>query len=338
MDTAFIEQEHFFPSAGISIAGTLTLPAGDNAPEAGLPALILVTGSGVHDRDETVMGHKPFLRLAAFFAGHGYATLRCDDRGIGGSGGNAAETSFDDSVADARAAFRFLSTISSIDAARISFCGHSEGGLVAATATNGLPVRSVIMLAGPAEPIEALLHRQVEFLSAEAKLTSPQIAHARRTNEAVYAIVRSDLATETAKRDIATLIDQCLRQYPDLSPEAAGRFAQSAEQQAEKMASTVCSPAYRSLLRQYPAQTLSALALPILAIFGGKDCQVAAVENRLAFDAATRHNPDAEAIVFDDMNHLFQVAGTGSISEYTALSPPPAETVMQAMLSWLNRH
>ncbi|WP_430384222.1 alpha/beta hydrolase family protein [Archangium violaceum] len=128
----------------------------------------MLSGSGANDRDETVCGHKPFRILASFFARHGYAVQRYDTRGSVGSSGNADRTTFSDSVADATAAFRALALTTGIDQNRICFCGHSEGGLVAATAAPNLPVHAVIMLAGPAMPIELPLNGQARAISLEA--------------------------------------------------------------------------------------------------------------------------------------------------------------------------
>ncbi|HBV65015.1 MAG TPA: hypothetical protein DEF45_18565, partial [Rhodopirellula sp.] len=61
----------------VTLAGTLILPQGQ--VKAGV---ILVSGSGPQDRDETIFDHKPFLVIADHFARHGIATLRYDDRGV----------------------------------------------------------------------------------------------------------------------------------------------------------------------------------------------------------------------------------------------------------------
>src|SRR6185503_7428449 len=65
----------------IKIAGTLTLPRG-SGPYA---AVLLITGSGSQDRNETIAGHRPFLVLADYLTRNGIAVLRVDDRGMGGT-------------------------------------------------------------------------------------------------------------------------------------------------------------------------------------------------------------------------------------------------------------
>ncbi len=121
------------PEAGIRLAGTLTIPAGDGPH----PAVVLISGSGPQDRDETVFGHRPFLVLADYLTRRGIAVLRCDDRGIGESTGDFAVATTPDFASDALAAVAFLQNASrSWIPARIGLVGHSEGAIVAPMAAN----------------------------------------------------------------------------------------------------------------------------------------------------------------------------------------------------------
>ena len=124
--------------AGVRLAGTLTLPPASKTP---CPAVVFITGSGPQDRDEAVMGHRPFLVLADHLTRHGIAVLRCDDRGVGKSTGNFARATHHDFVADTLAAFDYLKTRKEVDPRRIGLLGHSEGGLIAPlAATNSGPM------------------------------------------------------------------------------------------------------------------------------------------------------------------------------------------------------
>src|SRR5690606_39165539 len=107
---------------GVTLAGTLTKPHGDGP----FPAVVLISGSGPQDRDETVSGHKPFLVIADALTRRGVAVLRYDDRGFGGSTGNFATATTADFANDALAAVRFLVGRDDIDPARIGLIGHSE--------------------------------------------------------------------------------------------------------------------------------------------------------------------------------------------------------------------
>lgn len=127
------------------------------------------------------------------------------------------------------------------------------------------------------------------------------------------------------------MIRDALARWPDIAP----IDPETAARDAAQMASIVCAPVYRSLLRQHPDELLARVRCPVLALFGGKDVQVPGAANREAFERATAHHPAAEARLFDDLNHLFQVAQTGSIAEYEALAPGPAPHVLDAIADWL---
>ena len=114
-------------TAGIKLAGTLTLPANvDKAPVA-----ILITGSGPQNRDEEIFDHKPFLVLADHFTRQGIAVLRYDDRGVNHSEGDFAASTTADFATDLQAAVDYLKTRTDIDATKIGLVGHSEGGIIA---------------------------------------------------------------------------------------------------------------------------------------------------------------------------------------------------------------
>ena len=114
-------------SAGITLAATLTIPAGPGP----FPAVLLITGSGAQDRDESLAGHRPFLVLADYLTRRGIAVLRADDRGFGKSGGNFAAATTADFATDAEAGVAYLRTRREVDAKKIGVIGHSEGGVIA---------------------------------------------------------------------------------------------------------------------------------------------------------------------------------------------------------------
>ena len=114
-------------TSGIELSGTFSKPKGKGK----FPAVILITGSGKQDRDETVMGHKPFLLISDYLARRGFAVLRCDDRGAGKSTGDFSSSTSGDFSTDAEAQIDFLESRSDVDKKKIGLLGHSEGGLIA---------------------------------------------------------------------------------------------------------------------------------------------------------------------------------------------------------------
>jgi len=89
---------------GVTLAGTVTVPSGKGP----FPAALLITGSGAQDRDEALMGHRPFLVLADYLTRHGIAVLRVDDRGFAKSTGDFAAATTLDFESDAEAGLAFL--------------------------------------------------------------------------------------------------------------------------------------------------------------------------------------------------------------------------------------
>jgi hypothetical protein len=130
----------------IKLAGTLTIPAGPGP----FKAVIMITGSGAQNRNEELMGHKPFLVIADYLSRNGIAVLRYDDRGVGGSQGNYSEATSEDLATDAEAAFNYLKNNPKINQKEIGFIGHSEGGLIAPiVAVSNHDVGFIVSLAGP---------------------------------------------------------------------------------------------------------------------------------------------------------------------------------------------
>lgn len=140
------EDVHVATRDRIHLAGTLTCP---NEPKRH-PAVVLVSGSGAQDRDESAFGHRPFLVLSDILTTRGFAVLRLDDRGAGGSTGDVYQATLDDLAGDVIAVVEYLAGRPEIDPVRISVVGHSEGGLVAILAAGRCPrIARVAMLAKP---------------------------------------------------------------------------------------------------------------------------------------------------------------------------------------------
>ncbi len=321
------EKEVVIPVKDGVISGTLTLPFQTNAR----PCLLLISGSGANDRDETVCGHTPFRTIAQYFAEYGYTVFRFDDRGVGGSTGNANEHDFDSAVADVVFLYRWLAKHPNVDAARIVLLGHSEGGLVAASAAAQLDPWAVVMLAGPSVPIEELLHEQARSISSEFGATAAQLEHERKMNEQVFALCRSDLDRAAALSEIESVIQNSLRSWPDADSMDEGDIRDNARQ----MAKIVSAPAYRSLLRQSPASILDRVTCRMLAVYGEKDTQVPGVSNANAFREITAGHRHAFVRLFPSYNHLFQLATTGFISEYEVLPQCPEIEVLKDIHAWI---
>lgn len=136
--------------AGLSLSGTLTLPASEGD---GVPGVVTITGSGSQDRDGRISGvggYRPFWELADTLARRGIATLRLDDRGVNGSDPGPDDATFLDYADDVLAALEFLRSRSEIDARRLALVGHSQGGLIAPLVATETPtLAGIVLLAAP---------------------------------------------------------------------------------------------------------------------------------------------------------------------------------------------
>jgi pimeloyl-ACP methyl ester carboxylesterase len=328
------EQEVTFrnDAAGISLAGTLTLPRGEGA----FPAVVLMSGSGPQDRDEALMGHKPFLILADHLTRAGIAVLRYDDRGIGKSGGNFATATHRDFASDGRAAFQYLKTRPEIDSKRIGLLGHSEGSVYAPLIARDSPdVAYVVLLAGVGVPVRALLDRQAADILKASNLPYEKTPALNAIDDQLYAGLRT-IKGETERVDfVRARLREALALYPESLRNALGMSETTIEQQTRMLA----SPWFVELSQYDPRETLPAIQCPVLALFGTKDMQVAAEPNSAGMKAAfaSAGNRRVTIRIFDGLNHLFQHASTGAPAEYGTLEETMAPEVLNTVSSWIQK-
>lgn len=320
-----LPEDVVFSSDAVLLAGTLLAPADLNDS----PIVILLPGSGHHDRDETLGAHRPFRQIAEFLAVNGVATLRFDGRGVGQSGGTTDAVDFDSKVTDALAAYRFLIEQRRASAAALRFLGHSEGGLVGAAAS-AITHAPLAMLATPAQPIVTILHQMAKLQSEAMGATDAQVAHEHAMNIRVFAKL---IAPGPPDRDaLIGDIRAALRTWPDLAEAVA-----DADESAALMADIVLARDFHTLLQQDPSACFAAVRAPLLALYGALDQQVPAAENQSALLAATTSNPTVSTQIMPGHNHLFQVAQTGNILEYETLGQSPSDATLAALITWLTR-
>lgn len=306
------------PEAGIRLAGTLTVPPGQGPH----PAVLLVSGSGAQDRDETIFGHRPFLVLADYLTRHGIAVLRTDDRGVGDSDGDFGTATMEDFVSDAVAAAAWLTARSEVDPDRVGIVGHSEGAVVAPAAANRSDdVAFVVLLAST-----GMTGREILEL---------QLVEINRASGAPEEVTRQRSELQKRLLDIAT-------QAPDDSAVAERARAALAEsgltgEAAEAQVRALLTPWMKFFLTYDPLPALRELEVPVLALNGEKDTQVPPAENLAAVERALREggNPDATVRELAGLNHLFQTAETGSPTEYTTIEETMSPAAMELIADWV---
>ncbi|MFC3961239.1 alpha/beta hydrolase family protein [Nocardia jiangsuensis] len=305
-----------YSSGDITVAGTLTLPDGTGP----FPAVQLITGSGPQDRDEELMGHRVFLLVADTLTRAGYAVLRTDDRGVGGTGGDLNTATYDVLADDIAAGTAFLRGRSEIDQGRIGLFGHSEGGYLAplAASKQGEQIDFLVLMAGPSVPGRDVLIEQNGLLLTAAGAT-PEEARAQQEYVAEWSALL--VAGDTAGARAATE-----RQEAGLPPEQRSTPAALDAQEA---------PVMRSFLAYDPAPALRAVRVPTLAVFGGKDLQVPPAQSEQPMRDLLAGAPDPTVRTFPGLNHLLQPANTGSPSEYAAIETTIDPAALTFVTDWL---
>ncbi|MDR0962529.1 MAG: alpha/beta hydrolase [Mediterranea sp.] len=311
----YIEEVRFDnPQAGITLAGTLTLPRESGGP---YPAVVLISGSGAQNRDEELLGHKPFLVLADYLTRAGFAVLRYDDRGSFASTGDyKTATTFDFST-DAEAALNYLQTRKEINSKQIGFAGHSEGGLIAPmiAARNG-DVAFVILLAAPGVRGDQVLLAQQEALLAQSNLDEQTVAAALATNKMLFEkITQSSGSFEQIKA-------AALQELPQAQREEVGRQL---------------TPWMFYFLKCDPVPYLEKTRCPVLALNGDKDLQVIATQNLPAIREALLKggNQRVTTHLLPGLNHLFQECTTGMPQEYQTIEQTFSPKALQVIVNWL---
>ncbi len=304
------------PASGATLAGTLTKPEGAGP----FPAVLLIPGSGPHDRDETILGHKPFLLLADYLTRHGVAVLRYDDRGVGESTGDFSAVTSANLANDAAAGVRYLLTRSDIDKSHVGLIGHSEGGVLAPlVALEMREVDFVVLLAGPAVRGDQVILQQQERM-AKASGMPPD-----KEREMLQALTRVVELLREGRTDI-DLETEARKLMPN-QPEAAGAFK------------SLNTPWFRYFVSYDPKPVLAKLKCPVLALYGDKDLQVLPEGNAPMVQGALKEagNKDATVQILPGLNHLFQPCQTGLPAEYGAIAETMSPLVLQTIEGWIRK-
>jgi pimeloyl-ACP methyl ester carboxylesterase len=314
--------------ASVRLAGTVVIPNGTGP----FPAVVFVTGSGPQDRDEALMGHRPFLVIADYLARHGIASLRYDDRGFAKSTGKFATATSADFAADAEAALHFLQRMPGIARDHVGILGHSEGGLIGPMiAARTRDVAFLVLMAGPGMPGDSLSLLQLRRLAGSGAPTA-QVDAKVANNRRIFRAITGARDSADAFARVMVVKQEILATLPeDQRATAASRFDQALP--------TILAPWMRYFLAYDPRVALRDVHVPVLALGGTLDLQVPAKENLSGIDSALKSagNKDYRVVELPNLNHLFQTATTGAPSEYATIEETIAPQVLELITSWINQ-
>ena len=301
-DAPHIERDLPVGDGERALPGTLAMPKGDGP----FPAVVLVHGSGAHDRDETIGPNKPFLDIARGLAAQGIAVLRYEKRTrarpqdfAGGVPGVDEETTF-----DAVHAVDALRKAEGIDPKRVFVLGHSLGGMMAPriAAMSG-HVAGLVLLAAPARPLLDIVIEQNRRLA-----------------------VLDDGKTSDAERDAINALVQQVRSVRDAATDAAAKGPMGLSAGYWRSADGVDAVA--------EAQRVN---LPMLVLQGARDIQVVDADWQ-RWKGAFHDDPAVAFKLFDKLNHLGIAGdGDGSLAEYQQPGHVDA-TLIDDVAAWIKRH
>lgn len=330
------------PAGGNTLAGTFTRPSS----EGPFPAVILIAGSGRADRNEALMGHRPFLVLSDHLTRRGIAVLRFDKRGVGESTGDFVAATSHDFASDVLAGVAYLKSRDDVDAAAIGLAGHSEGGLIGPmVAVASEDVSFLVLMAGPGVNGERILQGQRVLIARASGVPEEMIARSQALLGAVLQVLKSSTDTERNRETIAGMVRGALQ---GASAEDRARLGITDEASLERVVAAqlqqlqveqLNTPWFRYLLTYEPAETIAQVTVPVLAINGENDLLVPYEENLGAIEAALVRggNADFEIHALPGLNHLFQNSETGAPSEFRTIEETWSVDAMELVAEWILR-
>jgi pimeloyl-ACP methyl ester carboxylesterase len=304
---------------GITLAGTLTVPKSGGP----FPAVVLISGSDAQNRDEELMGHKPFLVLADYLTRRGIAVLRFDDRGVGGSSGDFSSATSENFAQDVMGGVSYLKSRKKINHTQIGLIGHSEGGVIAPmVASISSDIAFIVMMAGTGVNGEEILKLQAELLIRANGTSEELIKENTKVQEMMFDIIKTTTDKEAAKKKAREALSDIKPIIKDVA------LAQM---------DSAMTPWMRYFISYEPKTVLEKVKCPVLAINGEKDLQVSPQQNLPEIEKALKaaKNKDFKTIELPGLNHLFQTCKTGSVTEYAQIEETISPTVLELISSWI---
>ena len=300
-------EEISFTNGDVALHGTLTLPEGYTRNST---ALVMVTGSGLQNRDEEIFDHKPFAVIADALARAGIATLRYDDRGFNGYDGDINACTTEDFKNDALAGIVLLKE--RFD--KVGVLGHSEGGTIALMLASDQKTDFIISLAGMVISGAETLVWQNRLALLEAGIPEAIVeTYCRLLSEAF------DKQINGGSFPSADLYD-----LPDVL-----------KQNYQAVLAQIRTPYMSHLLTLDMRQILPGINCPVMALNGTKDLQVEAGSNLEALRKGLPANKTSHIEAIDGVNHLFQHCTTGSVSEYRTIEETVSPEVLIKITDWI---
>lgn len=324
-------------------AGTVHLGATLTYPTTGgpFPAAVLITGSGIQDRDETIFAHRPFAVIADYLTRRGYAVLRVDDRTAGLSRGDIVNATSADFADDVETSLAWLRKRKDIDTTRLGLIGHSEGAMIAPmVAARDQFLDFIILLASPAEGGYATMGYQ----------TLKPMQNAKASDQAIEAsVIREKILLDNMIKaktpdEFVQNVDAQYRFNTAKHKDSSGNYPsyivppEQLKAALTRQASILVQPWWKFFLTYDPAPDFRKLSCFVLALGGDKDIQV---DNPVDLPLIQQLVSPAEkkkvsTRLLPGLNHLFQHCHACTVEEYGKLEETFAPEVLALMGDWMD--
>ena len=318
-------QDSFF------LAGTITLPKDKN----NVPAIVLVSGSGPQNRDEEMMGHRPFWVLADYLTNLGYAVLRYDDRGTFDSEGDFSAATTLDFAGDASAAVYYLKKRPEVDSTKIVVIGHSEGGLIANILGASIPgLSGIVSLAGTSIRGDSILRIQTKLIAESTGENGAQQELTHSYNNAIWDAAIASANIKEFEKELSSISKDFIKKF-----RKKNLIKKSEKTEViNAVKNTWLNPWMYEFIRYSPSIDIPSIQCAVLVLIGSRDIQVTSKENIRGYNDLLPNNGKLHIVKeLKGLNHLFQRCETCTISEYQQLEETFSTIALEEIRSFLKR-
>lgn len=316
------------------IGGTLTVPT-----SLGTKSLvIMISGSGDQDRDETLEGFKIFKSLAEHLASKGIASFRYDDRGVGESTGDFVNSTIEDHSNDLESIMDYFKTAKKYQFKDFILFGHSQGGILASkVAVGNSSVKKVILMSSPAVPLIEVVLFQVRQEYKDINISRSLIEADVSAHSKLMRAIEDNRNINNAYQLFKETTESIL--YELSSSEGVVdslKIEQEAIAKSKEYKVIYGLPSLTSFLYYDPSKDIEELEVPVLGLFGGLDFQVPIHQNKDRMEnALLKSGTDYHFVTFDNANHFYQKAITGQREEYIRLEKAFVKGFLETISDWV---
>ncbi len=321
-------------SAGdVKIGGTLLIPSKPRNSSL----VIMSSGSGPQDRDETLFGFKIFKVIAEHLASQGIATFRYDDRGVGSSTGDFVNSTLDDLSNDVENIILHFQQDQKHRFNEFILFGHSQGGIVTGkVAARNSAVQKLILMASPAVPLGDLVLSQLRLDYSGSELNKALIESEVSSHAKLMHALYEEKNLEKAANSFKDSYTQVLKSQADTASLNDKKINKLATDRTNEHKMVYALPSLASFIYYDPVEDLKKLKIPVLSLVGGRDAQVSIEQNKDRMEnALLSSGTQYHFEVLNEANHFFQKANTGLKDEYDYLDKAFVDGFLHKISMWI---